>query len=181
MKKALTIINPRVMSGIYKGSKLEVPKSARPTTDRVKKTIFDILGSAIQDTRVLDLFAGSGNLGIEALSNGAKEVTLVEVNTEAIAVIKKNLTKLHIESNATVIQTDYRKLNSDLNTFGIIFIDPPFTLLDHFNPTEIIDFLSNKGIIIFKTKTSINEPSFSPLTILDKRVIGINTLYFLAK
>lgn len=121
----------RVISGRFKGRRLVSFEAGhvRPTTDRVKESIFNSLQSDIDGARVLDLFAGTGNLAIESVSRGAVDVTAVEVNKKSIQVIKKNLATLDIESEISLIQDDvFRFLkNYSGSAFEIVFIDPPFT------------------------------------------------------
>lgn len=121
----------RIISGRFKGRNLKAFKAdhIRPTTDRVKETIFNILQMDIPESRVLDLFAGTGNLSIEALSRGASYVESVELNNKSLAIIKQNLEMLKIENEIKVIKSDvlkYLKKYSG-NSFDIVLIDPPFT------------------------------------------------------
>jgi 16S rRNA (guanine966-N2)-methyltransferase len=121
----------RIISGKYKGHQL-VPFQAdhiRPTTDRVKESQFNILMSYFDGTRVLDLFAGTGNLGIEALSRGAGEVIFVEKSKKSIQILEKNIQKLKISEPFQIVQKDvisYLKSYSGV-PFDVIFADPPFT------------------------------------------------------
>ena len=118
----------RVIAGSAGGIQLAAPKSGvRPTMDRVKAAIFSSLGNAIIDARVLDLFAGSGALGIEALSRGASSVVFVEQDRQAIAAIEKNLVKTKLKGN--VQQTDvfaFLRRSAGGEKFQIIFADPPY-------------------------------------------------------
>ncbi len=118
----------KIISGIYKGRILDGFDIAgtRPTMDRVKESLFAMIQDYIKDSTILDLFSGSGNLGIEALSNGAKTAYLVDNNKIAINTINSNLKKLNI-NNATVIKGDYQKILKELNIkFDLIFLDPPY-------------------------------------------------------
>jgi 16S rRNA (guanine966-N2)-methyltransferase len=120
----------RVIAGSYRGRPLKAPKgeNTRPTSDRVREALFSILGTRTEDARVLDLFAGSGALGLEALSRGADTVTFVDDNRAAIAAIKSNLDTL--QAVAQVRQTDaLRHLNSARNSgaqYDLVFLDPPY-------------------------------------------------------
>ena len=115
----------RIISGKARGTKLYTleGENTRPTLDRVKESIFNIIQSEIEGSKVLDLFAGSGNLGIEALSEGAKYAYLVDKNIKCIKTIKKNVNNIGIE-NVKIIHNDYRKVLKDINKkFDLIFLD----------------------------------------------------------
>jgi len=125
----------RVIAGKYKGRRLNMPKGSkiRPTADRVKEALFQVLGEAIEGKEVLELFAGSGSLGIEALSRGAKSVTFVDNNARCTKAIQENITQLQIpnpKSQIKTLQLDaFRsiRLFADNNTkFDIILLDPPY-------------------------------------------------------
>ena len=145
----------RVISGIYKGKKLlyEI-EGTRPTMDRVKESLFALINSYIKDSIVLDLFAGSGSLGIEALSNGAKECYFIDKNIKAINVINKNLVNI---SNAKVINDDaFNFLNNIKLQFDIIFLDPPYHdgLIEKVINKIVDNNLLNKdGIIVCEVDT----------------------------
>ncbi|HWP82243.1 MAG TPA: 16S rRNA (guanine(966)-N(2))-methyltransferase RsmD [Bacteroidota bacterium] len=123
----------RIIAGTYKGRPLVSvrDRSVRPTTGRAKKTIFDILQHRIDFSgkSVLDLFAGSGSLGLEALSRGAESVVFVENSSRSIAVLEKNIRALNCESQCTVYRADvFWFLKTYRRTFDVIFVDPPYTL-----------------------------------------------------
>lgn len=122
----------RIISGKFKGRQLASFRAdhIRPTMDRVKETLFNKLMHHLDGARVLDLFAGTGNLGIEALSRDAVHVTFVEMHPKSLQIIRQNLDLLKIEkSEATVIKRDVLKFLSAENghPYDLIFIDPPFT------------------------------------------------------
>ena len=147
----------RVIAGIAKGRKLKSPpdKRVRPTADRVKEAIFSMLGSAIATETFIDLFAGSGAIGIEALSRGAERVIFVDNSKKSIALIKENLELTGFRGSADVIQLDISKSLEPLTTGGytggIVFMDPPYD----FEPLEqfiekVVDstLLATDGILI---------------------------------
>jgi len=153
-------IGMRVISGKARGSKLSTIESqlTRPTLDRVKESLFNIIQSRISESQVLDLFAGSGALGIEALSRGAKGATFCDNNPEAIKVIKNNLTKTRFIEHAKVINADYSKcleiLKRENETFDIIFIDPPYKMDIAVKSIKIIldnQLLKKDGLIVLET------------------------------
>jgi 16S rRNA (guanine966-N2)-methyltransferase len=118
----------RVIAGSAKGTPLQaVPGSGtRPISDRVKESLFNILGAEVEDARMLDLFAGTGSVGIEALSRGAAEATFVEKHPKAAAVIRTNLQRTHLQARATVVQNDvFRFLAGPPAAFDLIYIAPP--------------------------------------------------------
>jgi 16S rRNA (guanine966-N2)-methyltransferase len=121
----------RVIAGLYKGRRIRTVEdlSVRPATDRVKQTLFDMLATriALEGARVLDLFAGSGSLGIEALSRGAHHVTFVENNEEAARIIEQNLATLGCEESADVYDMDALDyVRSARGRYDLVFADPPY-------------------------------------------------------
>lgn len=139
----------RVIAGSAKSLRLETVATSdtRPTTDRIKETLFNILSPDIPDCLFLDLFSGSGAIGIEALSRGAKKAYFVEYNKNAISCINKNLAFTHLDKNAMVIFDDcvaaIDRLEGQGLVFDIIFMDPPYgKLLEK----QILYRLSNSSV-----------------------------------
>ena len=122
----------RVITGISRGRKLITPpgEDVRPTTDAVKEAVFSIIQFSVEGRSFLDAFAGSGQMGIEALSRGAKSASFVESSKEAIACIRENLKKTHFSEKANLIPYDFKRALSALSAngkrFDIIFADPPY-------------------------------------------------------
>ena len=118
----------RVCGGIYKSRRIECPvKGVRPTTDKVKEAVFSTLSADIPGAYVLDLFAGSGNLGIEALSRGAHQATFVDKSAVCIRCIEKNLSTLGNSMDAVFIKSDVSTFVQHFpGRFDIIFMDPPY-------------------------------------------------------
>jgi len=122
----------RIIAGTLKGRRLVTPRGAslRPTSDRVKESMFSILGEEVDGKSVLDLFAGTGNLGIEALSRGANRVVFVEKSREAFALIKKNLLACQMEDRAELLFKDIDQAIGNLKErgerFDLILMDPPY-------------------------------------------------------
>ena len=146
----------KVISGLYKGRKIEGYDLAgtRPTMERVKESLFAIIQNNLNNSIVLDLFAGSGNLGIEALSQGAKYAYLVDSNKKATSTIKQNLSTLGID-NAEALNMDYEKALSYLKDqqikFDLIFLDPPYKTNYIEKSIELItkyNLLTESGLII---------------------------------
>lgn len=118
----------RVIGGRAKGVPLQaVPGSGtRPISDRVKEAVFNILGESVIDSYVLDLFAGTGSVGIEALSRGAQQAVFVEKHPKAITTIRKNLQRARLQSGARVVQADvFKFLAGEPEPFDLIYVAPP--------------------------------------------------------
>lgn len=146
----------KIISGKYKGRKIEGFDIAgtRPTMDRVKESLFATIQDYLDSSNVLDLFSGSGNLGLEALSEGAKKAYLVDVNRKATNTIKRNIETINIE-NAEVINMDYIKalhyFKKENIKFDMIFLDPPYKtncIEKSINLIDQCDLLNDSGIII---------------------------------
>lgn len=145
----------RVISGSARGKQLTpVPgMNTRPTTDRVKESIFNIVQMGIPGCEMLDLFAGTGQIGIEALSRGASHVVFCDAAPKALAVIRKNLTAARVEDRAEVIGKDFVSALQKLQgrQFDVIFLDPPYggkILNSALKSLESFDILRSGGIII---------------------------------
>lgn len=119
----------RVITGTARGRRLETleGEDVRPTTDRIKEAIFSIIQFQIEGRSFLDLFAGSGQMGIEALSRGAKEAYFVDSSKKSTAVVKRNLSSTKLELQSKVFQMDYHSfLAMNSTEFDIAFLDPPY-------------------------------------------------------
>ena len=144
----------RVITGSARGVKLRTldGMATRPTSDRVKEAMFNIIQFDIEGRRVLDLFAVSGQLAIEALSRGAAYAVLVDQSVEALKVIKGNVKKVKFDQQTTILQSDYlRYLSACREQFDIIFLDPPYAekyLENALQKISEIDILSEGGIIV---------------------------------
>ena len=179
----------RIISGKYKSQQL-LSFSAdhiRPTTDRVKETLFNILQNHLPGAYVLDLFSGTGNLGIEALSRGADEVIFVESHSKSLDLIRKNLNKLKVSESYKILESDvlrYLQLPHQ-KTFDVIFADPPFTkqMAD-----EVMTLMSMSPIFGENTIMAIEsarreklEAQYGNLVRSDQRVFGDKILSFFTK
>lgn len=160
----------RIISGKYKGKKLKGfnIEGTRPTMDRVKESLFGMIQTYIPGSIVLDLFAGSGALGLEAISNGAKKCYLIDNNQMAIQTIKDN--SQNIDENLKIINIDYKKfLKTTDETFDIIFLDPPYKENQLDKSLRIIEerkLLNNGGIVICEYE--IGEPKTNLKLIKEK-------------
>ena len=155
----------RVISGIYKGKRLKrVPSPlVRPMPDKLKEALFNIIQEDVRGSVFLDGFAGTGSMGIEALSRGAEKVVFVDEYYPAVKGIKTNLAKCEAEAKAWIIRKDFNRaviqLANEKMKFDLIFVDPPYKYLDERNPLKVIkkrEVLKPGGKIIlrkhFKTK-----------------------------
>ena len=144
----------RVITGSARGTRLQAPEglNTRPTAERVKEALFSIIQFEIEGRRVLDLFAGSGQLGIEALSRGAKRAVFVDSRSDAVQIIKANVKRCHFEDQATILCTDYAAfLSSNKDRFDLVFLDPPYAesfLENALKKITAIDIVADGGIII---------------------------------
>jgi 16S rRNA (guanine966-N2)-methyltransferase len=124
----------RIIAGEFKGRRLQVPKGStvRPTADRVREAWFSIVQQSIPDARVLDLFAGSGALGLEALSRGAARVDFVETHRVSLATLKANIEALKVEDRVTIHRMDALRFAERLRpqAYDVAFADPPYATDD---------------------------------------------------
>ena len=179
----------RVISGDAKGTKLNSidDKSTRPTLDRVKEPLFSIIQNDIPGANVLDLFAGSGALGIECLSRGANHCVFCDKSYKSISMINQNIQKTRMEDKSTIINKDYKKAIEQLKgqKFDLIFIDPPYHLniaVDSIKKILEYDVFSKEGIIILETdeeERELNQLEQIDLKVYDVRKYGRVKLIFL--
>ncbi|MDQ0155893.1 16S rRNA (guanine(966)-N(2))-methyltransferase RsmD [Robertmurraya andreesenii] len=176
----------RVVSGRYKGKALKaVPgNSTRPTTDKVKEAIFNIIGPYFNGGICLDLFAGSGGLGIEALSRGAEKAIFVDRDGKAIHTIYDNLKTCDLESRAEVYRNDFKRALKAIRkreiSFDYIFLDPPYAKQQLQEILEIIDtntLLNNEGVIVCEHSSEVEMPkTVGHLTQIKEETYGIITI-----
>ncbi len=144
----------RVITGTARGVQLKTPEGlqTRPTADRVKEALFSIIQFEIPGARVLDLFGGTGQLGIEALSRGARQAVFVDESEKACALIKENLRRTKLGEQGRVVRSDYMNyLNSCRETFDLVLLDPPYAevfLENALKKLTEIDILQSGGIIV---------------------------------
>ena len=167
----------KVISGSLKGRNIKGFEidGTRPTMDRVKESLFAMIQDYVYGSVVLDLFAGSGNLGIEAISNGASRVYFNDINKIAVNTINTNLKEFNIEDKAIVMRLDYKLAIDSINEkLDIIFLDPPYK---DFVINEIIKkvidkkLLNDSGIIVCEVAKNYLD-SFDELDIIKKRKYG---------
>ncbi|HEX2580140.1 MAG TPA: 16S rRNA (guanine(966)-N(2))-methyltransferase RsmD [Rhabdochlamydiaceae bacterium] len=177
----------RVLGGKYRSLLLRSPRGAqtRPTTSMLRKAVFDMIQSTIEGSRFLDLFAGSGAIGIEALSRGATQATFVESHKEALRCIKANLAALKIEKEAAVYSYDVltvlKKLEKKGDHFNFIYADPPYHLLAIYD--ELLAYLDNSqllskgGTLFLESRAPLKNRKTDHLVLIDQRRFGTSLLH----
>jgi 16S rRNA (guanine(966)-N(2))-methyltransferase RsmD len=142
----------RITAGKAKNINIDIPRNTRPLTDRMKVRLFDILGADIVNKTVLDLFAGSGSFGLEALSRGARSVTFVDASKQAEKLIETNAQKTGFGSVVTVIRSkveDYLiQVVQEDDEFELIFLDPPYKLYNRKKLTKMQETINNAGKLL---------------------------------
>jgi len=181
----------RVIAGSAGGLRLAVPKSrVRPTMDRVKAAIFSSLGGAIIDARVLDLFAGSGALGIEALSRGAASVLFVEEDRQSTEAIEKNLAKSKLGGRVRRQEVfEFLRRSAGLERFQIIFADPPYEKTksgERFTEKlltnkELAQLLELDGVFVLEKRPAEQTPATKFWDIVRVRKYGATEVLFLRR
>ena len=181
----------RVIAGSAKRLQLKTIEGmdTRPTTDRIKETLFNMITPSLYDCRFLDLCAGSGGIGIEALSRGAKEAVFVEKNPKAVSCIKENLKYTKLDSNAQVVATDVLSALARLrgtSAFGIIFMDPPYNhnlekqVLASLNDSNLVD--EDTLLIVEASKeTTFDDVEALGYSIIKEKLYKTNKHVFLEK
>jgi len=178
----------RIISGLYKGKRLKrVPDSlVRPIPDKLKESLFNIIQEDVRGSVFLDGFAGTGSVGIEALSRGAEKVIFVDNYYPAIKTIKANLSKCGAENKSRLLRKEFNRaviqLAQEKMKFSLVFLDPPYRLLDERNPLKVIkkrEVLEEGGKIILRHYYKIKfEAKYYDL--LRRVTIGDDTLSFYA-
>ena len=180
----------RIIAGEFKSRLLTFPKNklTRPMMDRVREMVFNILGDFVKDASILDVFAGCGSIGLEALSRGADEVTFVENGPWALKTLHQNLERLELKDRAVVLTIDVEKalkrLQHQHKNFSIIFLDPPYNqglvkkILLHLDQSDIVTPLTQ--IILHHSRQEKLPESLEKLQVLREKRIGQACLSFLS-
>ena len=175
----------RVISGTARGLKLESLDglSTRPTLDRVKESIFNMLFDKTIDSYVLDLFAGSGAMGIEALSRMSSHCTFVDCEQKAINIVKNNISRARFEQKSTVINSDFEKfLTTTTDKYDIVFVDPPYDA--GFVP-RVLDIiyerclLNDDAIVVVETSKNVNPCISNNYNVIKHKSYGKVDVYLL--
>lgn len=175
----------RVIAGTAGGRALRAPRTrdTRPITDRVKESLFGILGARVVGARVLDLYAGSGAVGIEALSRGAAHCTFVERGREAIGVLRHNLEHTELAGQATVAAGSIERFLAappSPEVFDLVMVDPPFAEHAILAPLEgLVPLLADGATVVVRTFWRTQVPSPRGLSVVRTRRFGETMLTFL--
>ncbi len=167
----------RVITGSARGRKLETLPGddvTRPTTESVKEALFSMIQFEIDEKKVLDLFAGSGQLGIEALSRGARFCTFVENNKSAEKIVRNNITHCGFSDCSQIVMSDAAAFAARKNNFDIAFLDPPYNkgLIEKCMPALVYS-MSDDGIIACETsKNEILPQNFGDFSVYRERIYG---------
>lgn len=175
----------RIIAGKAGRIAIKVPSAvARPTTDFVRQAIFSILGEKVEEARVLDLYAGSGALGLEALSRGAGSCTFVDEHRQAVSVINENLTKARLEGGHPVRSEVRTFLKRDAATYDLIFADPPYWKFygDKDHVTELLNSdllpprLAPDGWFVVEISSSQKSPGCGKFALSVRREYGSSAI-----
>ena len=170
----------RIVGGSRRGARIFAPKGrdTRPTSDRVREAVFGILGS-VDGLTVLDLFAGSGALGLEALSRGAASATFVESDPAALEAIKRNLAKLELEGGRIVRSDAMKHLARTPERYDVAFLDPPYEMVESLRmplAEHLPRLLAEDGVVVFESAAGI-DPEL-PFRVQSTRRHGSTQLTF---
>ncbi len=184
----------RIIAGAAKGLPIQVPRGeVRPTQDRVREALFNILGSVIREARVLDLFCGSGSVGIEALSRGATSARMVDASRNSVNMANKNLERSGLSGGSVVLSDCLQFVRRDFAQYDIIFADPPYckTIGDRDMIAELLndrvaDLLTPGGYFIAEAQLGYgvgdtHRRDFPGWKLTDTRSYGGNTILFYQK
>ena len=166
----------RIIAGIFKGRKIKTPKSGstRPTQAIVREAVFNICQNEIANSKFLDLYAGSGAVGLEALSRGAKAATFIEQDKTALSCIIGNIKLLDLEEKAKVLplslEKGVEKLARENVTFDLIYIDPPYKAVFNFSLIEAL--LREGSLVIYESGTSYVEKPLQSLNLIVNKKFG---------
>ena len=172
----------RVIAGTARGVPLTAPhgSTTRPITDRVKETLFAILGDRVPEARVLDLYAGSGAIGIEALSRGADRVDFVERERSATRALRSNLERTRLRENAEVHEVDVERfLASATGEWSVVVLDPPYEVRDIVAPLRaLVPHLAPGASVVIKHFWRTEPPEVEGLAVVRQRRFGETMLTF---
>ncbi len=179
----------RIIGGKFKGRKLRSVRgtATRPTSDRTREAIFNIIGITISGARVLDLYAGTGALGIEALSRGAQSAAFIDVSRQSLSVLKANLADISLKVPISVIRWDLAHnlncLRSMPRSFDLVFMDPPYNhnlvapTLNHLHASRCLE--NGARIIVEHSQRESVDPDLAAFEVVDRRRYGKTLVSFL--
>ncbi|MBI4878952.1 MAG: RsmD family RNA methyltransferase [Planctomycetes bacterium] len=180
---------PRILAGALRGRAIATPpgRATRPLRALARRSLFDVLGPGIAGARVLDLFAGAGTVGLEALSRGATEVILVEKAPPAVRALRASISCFGVAESARVVVADVLAFVRDggAEAFDFIFLGPPYACFSGAAETRMAEvlacvgrLLSASGTLVLETPARLPRPSVAGLTLLESRAYGDTALHF---
>ena len=174
-----------IIAGQRRGAQLFAPKGmdTRPTQAKVKEPLFNIIHLYVPDACVLDLFAGSGNLALEALSRGASHAVLVDLDREAQACIRRNIEKLRFEACTQVLRADWRQALAQCRgrTFDLVFLDPPYRMTELHEMCELLaeyGLLAQDAMLVLEHRTGTLIELDDRFTLFKQREYGDTEIHF---
>ena len=174
----------RIIAGEAKGRHLETPPDGtRPLTGKAREALFSILGDAVTGAAVLDLYAGSGSFGLEALSRGAADVVFVERDPQAVSVLRENVEAIDLGGRIEAADVE-SYLGRSSQTFDVVFVDPPWALDDTAVDqvlTLVEPLVDQDGIVVTHRRAGGGEPASDNLRLTDRRRYGDTELWLYAK
>lgn len=175
----------RIIAGSARGRTFDAPqgRDTRPTLDRVRENVFNILQMKVRDAKVLDLFSGSGAMAFEAISRGAAEAVLVDIDRAANAVQRQNAAKLRMEGQCRILQCDWqmaiRQLTAAGERFQVIFLDPPYAMHDMVPVMEALrPLLAEDAVILLEHEAKMFPATPDGFELYDSRKYGIAGVSF---
>jgi 16S rRNA (guanine966-N2)-methyltransferase len=184
----------RIIAGEHRGRLLKTPpgQGTRPMLDRVREAVFSTLGARVEGARVLDLFAGTGALSLEALSRGAASARMVERDARVVRLLRDNVAELRLEERATIVAGDAlvpATWGEPGAAYELVFLDPPYPLLDAGRPRALVldalralagERLAPGGLIVFHAPVDkLHESEFGPFLEARLREYGTNAIWYL--
>lgn len=177
-------MNLRIISGQYGGRKIEGPSAdndrTHPMSERIRNALFNSLGESIEGKTVLDAFAGTGAVGLEALSRGAKNATFVERDRIAQKILAKNITSLDAQTRSQIVRTSVHNWieTAQPPLFDIIFVDPPFDDPQLSTVSELFNLLQINGLMVLSHPGKGEAPTRFGIVVVDNRSYGNASLTF---
>jgi len=169
----------RIVAGSAKGTRLaSVPAGTRPVSDRAREGVFSSLGGCVEGAAVLDLFAGTGAMGIEALSRGAASAVFVESAPAAVRAIEENLRRTHLEDRATVLRADgARAIRGQGGQFDLLVVDPPYeTSAEALG--RVLDDIAGQGLTAPSARVIVTRPTRNPTLVIPLHWLAIRRLAY---
>lgn len=178
----------RVITGLARGKKLVSPRGnrVRPTADKIKESLFNIINPIIEDSVFIDCFAGTGSIGIEALSRGAREVYFIENNRTSLRTVKENLEITRLQTNAKIlacsVEKGLKELHKNRVVVDVFFMDPPYgfkSISSIITKIYELNLLSDNGVIIVEHDSSYNpDDEIFDFHISDSRNYGTTVMTY---